>query len=119
MLFRSCYVGTHDNETVVQWRDQTARADLTFARKYLGLSEAEGFHWGMIRGGMASVADTFVAQMQDCLGLGAEARMNTPGTLGGNWQWRLLPGEASPALAKKLRQYTGMYGRLKKPDPGV
>ena len=114
-----CYVGTHDNETVVQWRDQTARADLTFARKYLGLSEAEGFHWGMIRGGMASVADTFVAQMQDCLGLGAEARMNTPGTLGGNWQWRLLPGEATPALAKKLRQYTGMYGRLKKPDPGV
>ena len=114
-----CYVGTHDNETVVQWRDQTARADLTFARKYLGLSEAEGFHWGMIRGGMSSVADTFVAQMQDCLGLGAEARMNTPGTLGGNWQWRLLPGEATPALAKKLRQYTGMYGRLKKPDPGV
>ena len=114
-----CYVGTHDNETVVQWRDQTARADLTFARKYLGLSEAEGFHWGMIRGGMSSVADTFVVQMQDCLGLGAEARMNTPGTLGGNWQWRLLPGEATPALAKKLRQYTGMYGRLKKPDPGV
>lgn len=107
-----CYVGTHDNETVVQWREQTDRADLTFARKYLGLSEAEGFHWGMIRGGMASAADTFVVQMQDCLGLGAEARMNTPGTLGGNWQWRLLPGEATPSLAKKLRQYTGMYGRL-------
>ena len=114
-----CYVGTHDNETVEQWRWQADRADVTFARKYLGLNDAEGFHWGMIRGGMASVADTFVAQIQDCLGLGAEARMNTPGTLGGNWQWRLLPGEATPALAKKLRQYTGMYGRLKKPDPGV
>ena len=107
-----CYVGTHDNETVVQWRDQTARADLTFARKYLGLSEAEGFHWGMIRGGMSSVADTFVVQMQDCLGLGAEGRMNTPGTPEGNWRWRLLPGEASPALAKKLYQYTRMYGRI-------
>lgn len=107
-----CYVGTHDNETVVQWREQADRADLTLARKYLGLNEAEGFHWGMIRGGMASVADTFVVQMQDCLGLGAEGRMNTPGTLGGNWQWRLLPGEASPALAKKLRQYVKMYGRL-------
>ena len=107
-----CYVGTHDNETVMQWREQADRADVTFARKYLGLNEAEGFHWGMIRGGMSSVADTFVAQMQDYLGLGAEGRMNTPGTLGNNWRWSLLPGEASPALARKIRQYAHMYGRL-------
>ena len=106
-----CYVGTHDNETVEQWRWQADRADVTFARKYLGLNDAEGFHWGMIRGGMSSVADTFLVQMQDCLGLGAEGRMNTPGTGWGNWRWRLLPGEASPALAKKLRCYTKMYGR--------
>ena len=106
-----CYVGTHDNETVEQWRWQADRADVTFARKYLGLNDAEGFHWGMIRGGMSSVADTFVVQMQDCLGLGAEGRMNTPGTGWGNWRWRLLPGEASPALAKKLYHYTRMYGR--------
>ena len=107
-----CYVGTHDNETVMQWREQADRADVTFARKYLGLNEAEGFHWGMIRGGMSSVADTFVAQMQDYLGLGAEGRMNTPGTLGNNWRWRLLPREASPALARKIRRYAHMYGRL-------
>ena len=107
-----CYVGTHDNETVMQWREQADRADVTFARKYLGLNEAEGFHWGMIRGGMSSVADTFVAQMQDYLGLGAEGRMNTPGTLGNNWRWRLLAGEASPALARKIRRYAHMYGRL-------
>ncbi len=107
-----CYVGTHDNETVMQWREQADRSSVTMARKYLGLSEAEGFHWGMIRGGMSSVADTFVVQMQDCLGLGAEGRMNTPGILGGNWQWRLLPGEASPALAKKLLQYARLYGRI-------
>ena len=106
-----CYVGTHDNETVEQWRWQADRADVTFARKYLGLNDAEGFHWGMIRWGMSSVADTFLVQMQDCLGLGAEGRMNTPGTGWGNWRWRLLPGEASPALAKKLRCYTKMYGR--------
>ena len=105
-------MGTHDNETVMQWRDQADRADVTYARKYLGLSEAEGFNWGVIRGGMSSVADTFVAQMQDYLGLGAEGRMNTPGTLGGNWQWRLLPGEATAALAKKIAQYAKMYGRI-------
>lgn len=107
-----CYVGTHDNETVMQWREQADRADVSMARKYLGLNDAEGFHWGMIRGGMSSVADTFVVQMQDCLGLGAEGRMNTPGVPAGNWRWRLLPGDANPALAKKLMQYTRMYGRL-------
>ncbi len=107
-----CYVGTHDNETVMQWRGQADKNDVTMARKYLGLNEAEGFNWGMIRGGMSSVADTFVVQMQDCLGLGAEGRMNTPGTAKGNWRWRLLRGEASPALAKKLGQYVRMYGRI-------
>ncbi|MCI9677405.1 MAG: 4-alpha-glucanotransferase [Oscillospiraceae bacterium] len=107
-----CYVGTHDNETVMQWRGQADKNDVTMARKYLGLNEAEGFNWGMIRGGMSSVADTFVVQMQDCLGLGAEGRMNTPGTAKGNWRWRLLRGEASPALAKKLSQYVRMYGRI-------
>lgn len=107
-----CYAGTHDNETIAQWHTTAPAADVTFARQYLGLSAAEGFHWGVLRGGMASVADTFVAQMQDYLGLGAEGRMNTPGTTGGSWQWRLLRGEASPALAKRIRRYTGMYGRL-------
>ena len=107
-----CYVGTHDNETVMQWRKQADRSDVSMARKYLGLNEAEGFNWGMIRGGMSSTADTFVVQMQDCLGLGAEGRMNTPGKSDGNWQWRLLPGEATPSLAKKLREYARIYGRL-------
>lgn len=107
-----CYVGTHDNETAVQWRTQTEQGCITMARKYLGLNEEEGFHWGMIRGGMSSVADTFVVQIQDCLGLGAEGRMNTPGAMGHNWQWRLLPGETSPALAKKLFTYAKMFGRI-------
>lgn len=107
-----CYIGTHDNETIQQWRQVVNRADLTFAKRYLGLNEEEGFRWGFIRGGMASVADTFIAQMQDYLGLGAEGRMNTPGQVGSNWQWRLLPGEANALLARKMYQYTKMYGRL-------
>ena len=107
-----CYVGTHDNETVMQWKEQANKTDITYARKYLGINAQEGFNWGVIRGGMGSVAGTFVAQMQDYLGLGAEARMNTPGTASGNWQWRMLPGEATPGLAKKIHQYTKMYGRL-------
>lgn len=108
-----CYVGTHDNETIVQWRDHADPTTLSTAKKYFGITEAEGFNWGMIRGGMTSVANTFVVQMQDCLGLGAEARMNTPGTSSQNWRWRLLPEEASPILAEKLFQYTKLGGRTR------
>ena len=68
----------------------------------------------MIRTGLSSVSDLAVAQMQDVLGLGAESRMNLPSTLGGNWQWRMEAGAATPELAKKLRYYTGLYGRLPK-----
>ena len=50
--------------------------------------------------------------MQDCLGLGAEARMNTPGVCGGNWQWRMLKGKATAELAAKLHDMTWMYSRL-------
>ena len=85
--------------------------ETTFARRYLGLTEEEGLHWGMIRGGMCSNANLFVAQMQDFLGLGAQARTNVPGTLGGNWQWRLLPGQLTAELAERIGEMTRMYGR--------
>ena len=109
-----CYTGTHDNSPVLLWREEISKEDLAFAHAYLGLHEQEGIHWGMIRGGMGSVARLFVAQMQDYLGLGAGNRINTPGTASGNWQWRMLPGEASASLAGKIRTMTQMYGRCER-----
>ena len=106
-----CYVGTHDNETVMAWKDAAAPEDIAMAKKYLGLNNEEGFHWGVIRGGMSSVAELFVAQMQDFLALGAEARMNTPSTLGGNWQWRLTEGQITEGLTLKIADLTRLYGR--------
>ena len=108
----ACYTGTHDNAPLLGWREDAAPEDVARATAYLGLNEREGFHWGMIRGGMSSVALLFVAQMQDYLGLGAESRMNTPSTLGCNWQWRMQQGDCTPALADKMRFYTELYGRL-------
>jgi 4-alpha-glucanotransferase len=64
---------------------------------------------------MSSVADLFAAQMQDYLGLGIGSRTNTPGTLGGNWQWRLLPGQITPQLTKKIAEMTRIYGRNDQP----
>ena len=107
-----CYVGTHDNAPLQAWKDECDPADMKMARKYLGLNSAEGLNRGMIRGGMSSVADLFIAQMQDHLGLGAESRMNTPGLPAGNWQWRMTEGQANKKLAEKIWQDCWMYGRL-------
>ena len=109
-----CYTGTHDNSPLMLWREEVKPEDIAYAREYLALTEDEGFHWGVLRGGMGSVAMLFVAQLQDYLGLGAGHRMNTPGTQGGNWTWRLLKGELTPALAKKIRRMTELYGRTEK-----
>lgn len=109
-----CYVGTHDNEPVMAWKDAAAPEDIAMAIQYLGLNEEEGFHWGILRGGMSSVAELFVAQMQDFLGLGAEARMNTPSILGGNWQWRLTEGQITEELTVKIAEMTRLYGRSSK-----
>ena len=111
-----CYTGTHDNSPLALWRQEAKPEDIAYAQEYLALTEAEGFHWGVIRGGMSSVAELFVAQMQDYLGLGAGHRMNVPGTQSGNWQWRLLPGELTPELAEKIRRMTVLYGRADRPE---
>ena len=66
---------------------------------------------------MSSVSALFVAQMQDYLGLGAGSRMNTPGILGGNWQWRMLPGQLTDALAQKIAGMTHLYGRAEESRP--
>ena len=106
-----CYTGTHDNQPVLGWKDTFPKADVAMARRYLGLDAREGYHWGFLRGGMSSVSDLFIAQMQDYLGLGKESRTNTPGRTGGNWIWRMKPDAASPALAQKILAMTRLYGR--------
>ena len=107
----SFYIGTHDNDTVKGWLKVATKAELRFAKRYLHITEDEGWNWGMIRAGMATSSRLFVVQMQDLLELGADARMNAPGTSVGNWQWRMLPDALDKALAKKLRLYTETYRR--------
>lgn len=106
-----CYTGTHDNNTLVGWKDEVDPEALEFAVRYLGLNEEEGFARGILRGGMGSVADLFVAQMQDWLELGEEARVNVPGIAEGNWTWRMLPGAADETLAEQMLAMTRRYGR--------
>ena len=110
-----CYTGTHDNMTMRQWFD-TAPADaVTYAREYMCLSEEEGLVWGVIRTALSSVSDLCIVPMQDYLDMGAEARMNFPGTLSdSNWTWRVKDGIINRKLAKRIYQLTKLYGRLVK-----
>lgn len=107
------YAGTHDNDTIVGWMNTISEEDAEYAKRYMRLSEEEGYHWGMMRTAWASVADTAIMQMQDILGLGSSARMNTPSTLSDkNWSWRCLPGAYNDTLAECLHKDMVTYGRV-------
>ncbi|MGC8973388.1 MAG: 4-alpha-glucanotransferase [Thermoproteus sp.] len=105
------YTGTHDNNTIVGWffheASPKARRE---ALEYMGRRSAKDIHWAFIRLAYSSVADVAVVPMQDFMGLGPEARINRPGTRGGNWVWRMteLPGRA---LARRIRRLVRLYGR--------
>src|SRR5205823_5108480 len=82
------YTGTHDNDTTHGWWAGRDERERRFVLDYLGSGSGD-IAWDLIRLGMASVADTFVAPVQDVLSLGSEARFNTPGSGEGHWTWRL------------------------------
>ena len=108
------YTGTHDNDTLAGWYQTMSGQDREFSVRYLNNrnSTPEEVPWDFIRLAHSSVADLAVIPMQDYLGLGTEARFNEPSTLGKNWKWRMLPGECSDGLARKIRDMTKLYGRL-------
>lgn len=108
------YTGTHDNDTILGWMENTNPADVAFARRYMRMDGGKGANWDMMLCALASVADTVILQMQDLLDLGNEARMNTPSTLGQNWMWRMVRGAANAKLSKKLYDATALYSRLRK-----
>jgi 4-alpha-glucanotransferase len=114
------YTGTHDNDTVVGWfraradvhaGDEALKRERERCLKYLGTDGAE-INWDFIRAAQMSVADIAVTQLQDVLGLGSEARMNTPASAEGNWGWRFPEGALTEELRDHLRELTALYGRL-------
>ena len=106
------YTGTHDNDTLVGWWTSGAsEQERRNAEAYFGRAE-DGIHWSFIRGAQASVASLAVVPLQDVLGLGSEARMNTPSLHGGNWKWRVQPGALTKELGAKLAHLAEVADRL-------
>ena len=108
------YTGTHDNDTTVGWFEKLNRKDKAFAKKYLNIRSNKDAQWAFIRAALASVSDTCIIPIQDYLGLGTEARINMPSTLGTNWKWRMLPGQFTGELAAKMSDMTKLYGRARR-----
>lgn len=74
------YTGTHDNDTVNGWLATLNKKDLAFVKKYVNVKRTPELCETLIRTALGSVADTAIIPMQDYLGLGGEARINTPST---------------------------------------
>lgn len=108
------YTGTHDNNTVQGWIEEISPEDRAIAEKYLGIGDKDipDLHWIMIRELEKSPADTVIVTAQDLLGLGTEARMNVPSTLGGNWTWRLQEDELTDEIAEELKNITEATHRM-------
>ncbi|MEA5049992.1 MAG: 4-alpha-glucanotransferase [Oscillospiraceae bacterium] len=108
-----CYTGTHDNAPLTAWAASLGGETRDFAMRYLGAGTPQDIPGAVLRAGLGSVAGLFVAQLQDWMELGAEARVNLPGTCGGNWTWRLRAGEPGGGLAPRIASMTCLYGRAR------
>jgi 4-alpha-glucanotransferase len=114
---RVVYTGTHDNDTTLGWWNSgTSEDERRAIQAYVGPSE-EGIHWAFIRLAQESVASLSVVPLQDVLGLGSEARLNTPSVCEGNFCWRYQRGSLTPALEQKLAALAEVTDRLPQPVP--
>ena len=105
------YTGTHDNDTSLGWLRGGASEEERLRVGRLLDPEGEDAHWEVIGEVFRSAARFAVVPLQDVLGLGSEARMNTPGTVDGNWAWRLPEGALTEDLQRRLRDVTLATGR--------
>ena len=122
------YPGTHDNTTLTDWWVNTATAkEKANAAAYLHLTpckptakevaavRTDAARTALLRAALGSVADRAIIPMADWLGLGAEAHLNTPGKLGGNWAWRAAEGFDTALLAGRIEAECAVYCRAKEP----
>ena len=113
-----CYIGTHDNDTVCGWLGTAKKEEILQACRYLGVKHTEELPDALIRAALMSVSYLTVIQIQDWLKIGVEGRVNTPGTTGGNWSWRLLPGQITDKMADEIYEQTLRYQRCaRRPEP--
>ncbi len=111
------YTGTHDNDTTLGWwTSGVSDFERQAISAYAGPCP-DGIHWGLIRLAQGSVASLSVVPLQDVLGLGSEARLNTPSVANGSFRWRYQPGSLTRELADRLARLAEVTDRTPQPMP--
>ena len=110
------YTGTHDNDTTIGWFEAISDDDWNLAREYLCdfYTPDEEMDQPFVALAMQSIARMCIIPMQDYLGLGTEARMNIPSTIGCNWRWRMTEDQFTEDLCRDILAQTRRYGRTEK-----
>jgi 4-alpha-glucanotransferase len=103
------YTGTHDNNTTVGWYNEATEWEKEHLKQYI--PEIKDISWDLVELAMSTKANTCIIQMQDYLGLGAEHRVNTPGTININWMW-MMTEMPDKELANRIRSITKQYNRI-------
>ena len=105
------YTGTHDNDTTLGWYESLDDADRERVDEYMP-DDTPGMPWALIKTALESKSGLAIIPMQDLLELRSDARMNTPGTSGGNWSWRFSWDQVPPQLARRIHSLIEHAGRL-------
>lgn len=109
------YTGTHDNDTILGWYAEAEGWEKEHCNRYLGsyvgMKFGDEVNWKFIEMAYKSIANYAIVQMQDILGLGSEARINIPSTLGGNWSWRIAKDALNGDIAARLKNLAITYNR--------
>jgi 4-alpha-glucanotransferase len=105
------YTGTHDNDTTLGWYDSLDEGARNYVHDYLGYPQ-EAMPWPLIRQALVSRSQLAVLPMQDLLALDGGHRMNTPGTIEGNWGWEFSWEQVPAELTERLRGMLALYGRI-------
>ncbi|WP_296931173.1 4-alpha-glucanotransferase [uncultured Marinobacter sp.] len=106
------YTGTHDNDTTLGWYRSLDDHTRRYVDNYLG-TNGDGMPWPVIEAAFRSVCSLAVVPMQDFLGLGTEARFNTPGTVTNNWIWQLDWNFSEEDLSNRVAEAIKRHGRLR------
>lgn len=107
------YTGTHDNETTKQWFDKLNKEDLNYCLDYINAKNDNNKVDGLIKETLKSPSRLAIIPIQDYLNLGSEGRMNTPSTLGNNWDFRVEKTYLTKEFKNKIAYFTKLYGRSK------
>jgi len=106
------YSGTHDNDTSLGWFNSLSEHEQQHVMQVLQISDANHVVPALLEQASASQANLSILPLQDLLGLGSEARMNTPGTTDGNWLWQFCWDQINSGMSERLKQISIQNNRL-------